>query len=175
MTWIKICGTTNLEDAQLAVEAGADAVGFVFYEKSPRNIDPDKAREIVSKLPANVEKVGVFVDDSFKQIRDIVEQATLTGVQFYTRTCDRVEDLIAGEGKTICPKLIRALPVDELSQADVWIRATTFHAVMVDSGFSDRPGGTGKTFDWHKAYSIIQGLSLTVPVIIAGGLTALNV
>ena len=59
MTWIKICGTTNLEDALTAVDAGADALGFVFYEKSPRKIDLESAREIVAELPLNIEKVGV--------------------------------------------------------------------------------------------------------------------
>ncbi len=62
MTWVKICGMTNLEDALIAVDAGADAVGFVFYEKSPRNISVEAAREIVEKLPESVEKVGVFVN-----------------------------------------------------------------------------------------------------------------
>ena len=62
MTWVKICGMTNLEDALVAVEAGADAVGFVFYEKSPRCVTVEAAREIVEKLPESVEKVGVFVE-----------------------------------------------------------------------------------------------------------------
>ena len=61
MTWVKICGMTNLEDALTAVDAGADAVGFVFYEKSPRNISIEAAKEIVANLPADVEKIGVFV------------------------------------------------------------------------------------------------------------------
>ena len=175
MTWIKICGTTNLDDAQLAVEAGADALGFVFYDKSPRNIDPEKAREIVTELPAYVEKVGVFVDDSFKHIRDVVEQVKLTAVQFYTRTWEHVEDLVSANGNAISPKLIMALPADELSQANVLIQTRILHAIMLDSGSSERPGGTGKTFDWKRAHGVIQGLSLTVPVIVAGGLTPLNV
>ena len=62
MTWIKICGITNLEDALAAVDAGADALGFVFYEKSPRNVDDGNGSDIIDELPPRVEKVGVFVD-----------------------------------------------------------------------------------------------------------------
>ncbi len=85
MTWVKICGMTNLEDALTAVDAGADAVGFVFYQKSPRNISVEAAREIVEKLPDGVEKVGVFVDLESERIREIVRGVGLTAVQFYTR------------------------------------------------------------------------------------------
>src|SRR6266849_3820681 len=81
MTWVKICGITNLEDAQVAVEAGADALGFVFYEKSPRNIGAEVAREIVSRLPERVEKVGVFVDGSGFHPGDVVRQVGLTAIQ----------------------------------------------------------------------------------------------
>ena len=70
MTWIKICGITNLEDALAAADAGANAVGFVFYKQSPRNISPEIAREIVAQLPAEVEKVGVFVDESPERFPD---------------------------------------------------------------------------------------------------------
>ena len=64
MTWVKICGITNLEDAQTAVEAGADALGFVFYEKSPRNVTPETVRTIVRDIPAHIEKIGVFVGNN---------------------------------------------------------------------------------------------------------------
>src|SRR5579872_5766417 len=83
MTWVKICGTTNLEDALLAVDAGADAIGFVFYEKSPRKIDAESAQEIVAKVPTTVEKVGVFVDADCHAIRSIVAHAGLTAVQLH--------------------------------------------------------------------------------------------
>ena len=83
MTWIKICGTTNLEDALTAVEAGADALGFVFYEKSPRKVDLESAREIVKNLPSNIERVGVFVNEPVERILRTVAQAGLTAAQLH--------------------------------------------------------------------------------------------
>jgi phosphoribosylanthranilate isomerase len=85
MTWVKICGITSLEDAEVAVEAGADALGFVFYETSPRNVQPEVAREIISALPEQVEKIGVFVDSPAHQWVGVVRQASLTGVQHSMR------------------------------------------------------------------------------------------
>jgi len=87
MIWIKICGTTNLEDALTAVDAGADALGFVFYEKSPRKIDPETAREVVEQLPPDIEKFGVFVNDSVETILNTVVQAGLTAVQLHGVDC----------------------------------------------------------------------------------------
>src|SRR5580693_1810828 len=83
MTWVKICGTTNLEDALTAVDAGADAVGFVFYEKSPRNITVEAARKIAEKLPEGVEKVGVFVNEIATRVSAIADEVGLTAVQFH--------------------------------------------------------------------------------------------
>src|SRR5216684_3510264 len=88
MTWVKICGMTNLEDALTAVEAGADAVGFVFYEKSPRNISVEAAQRIVEKLPEGVEKVGVFVDEGVNRGDEILRLVGLTTAQVYSKSID---------------------------------------------------------------------------------------
>jgi phosphoribosylanthranilate isomerase len=83
MTWVKICGTTNLEDALAAVDAGVNAVGFVFYAKSPRRVSAEAARSIIAHLPSKVEKVGVFVNETIRRITEIVQQAGLTVVQLH--------------------------------------------------------------------------------------------
>src|ERR1700758_2677413 len=90
MTWVKICGITNLEDALVAVDAGADALGFVFYEKSPRRVDVETAREIVSKLPKEIEKVGVFVDQSVDEVRATTQETGFTAVQLHGTVAERV-------------------------------------------------------------------------------------
>ena len=81
MTWIKICGITNVDDALAASDAGANALGFVFYPKSPRHVTLETVRSIVAKLPPQLEKVGVFVNESVDYVRDCVRQAGLTTVQ----------------------------------------------------------------------------------------------
>jgi len=91
MIWIKICGITNQEDAQTAVDAGADALGFVFYEKSPRKVDPETTRKIVTKVPSNIERVGVFVNEPVEKILETVAQAGLTGVQLHGVECRKLE------------------------------------------------------------------------------------
>src|SRR5690348_5258736 len=100
MTWVKICGITNLEDALVAVEAGADAVGFVFYEKSPRNVEPRRVREIVSQLPDRIEKVGVVVNETEEHICAIADDAGLTAVQMHGDDEDpHVADLVVEKRK----------------------------------------------------------------------------
>ncbi len=85
MTWIKICGITNIDDALVATEAGADAVGFIFYPKSPRNVTPEIAQAIAKKLPARVQKVGVFVNQTVEEVREVVKSAGLTAIQLHGR------------------------------------------------------------------------------------------
>ena len=180
MTWVKVCGMTNLEDALTAVEAGADAVGFVFYEKSPRNISVEAAREICSKLPESVEKVGVFVDADCDRIRDAVLGARLTAVQLHGK------DSVDGVWKDLRPpiecvgvaKLIPMIPGNALKDGGIYIsdrvRESTF-AVLIDTQVNGASGGTGLTFDWEGTREMAQSLGFFVPVIVAGGLTPLNV
>jgi phosphoribosylanthranilate isomerase len=81
MTWIKICGITNLDDALAAIDAGANALGFVFYSKSPRHVTLEAARSIIAQLPQRIERVGVFINETADHVRDTVKQAGLTAMQ----------------------------------------------------------------------------------------------
>jgi phosphoribosylanthranilate isomerase len=83
MTWIKICGITNLDDALASADAGANALGFVFYPKSPRHVSFEQARSIIAKVPLAIEKVGVFVNETVDHVRDAVRQVGLTAVQLH--------------------------------------------------------------------------------------------
>jgi phosphoribosylanthranilate isomerase len=185
MTWVKICGMTNLEDAIVAVEAGADAVGFVFYEKSPRKIDVEAAREIVDMLPAVVEKVGVFAGESMEHAVDAGRYAGFDALQLYPLT--------HGESASERNLRARAIGVDSLrtylalpvtvflglgSNVQGFAQerpAGVFDVLFLDSGNSRQPGGTGRRFDWHEAANVVRDLSAHQKVVIAGGLTSENV
>jgi phosphoribosylanthranilate isomerase len=180
MTWVKICGTTNLEDALVAVEAGADAVGFVFYEKSPRCVSVETAREIVEKLPVGVEKVGVFVDLQSERIREIVLNAGLTAVQLHGKPS--MESIWKDQRTAVeCVGVAKLIPMvygDALKDGGFLISQRArddIFAILLDSRSNGAAGGTGMTFDWEATREMVQAMSLTVPVIVAGGLTALNV
>lgn len=180
MTWVKICGITNLEDALTAVEAGADALGFVFYEKSPRMTTPERVREIVSKLPAQVEKVGVYVNESAERIEESVQQAGLTAVQLRPGESvgEFVKYLQAGQSTNHRPKIISVVPSGELLEGGFFITnevKDALHALLIDSSSASQPGGTGTRFDWDKARGMVEMLGLRIPTIVAGGLTAENV
>ena len=197
MTWVKICGMTNLEDALTAFEAGADAVGFVFYEKSPRNVSVEVAREIVGELPGSVEKVGVFVPADGQHCANIVGEVGLTGAQIYF-SMEGGGDVIE-PGATLFPERVRllvALPMSFVLKDENRIQqaASSFAksekdmrmgvarpegeviTIVLDSGNLRVPGGTGKTFDWNKAVPIAEGMRRDgVKLVVAGGLTAENV
>jgi phosphoribosylanthranilate isomerase len=175
MIWIKICGTTNLKDALTAVEAGADALGFVFYEKSPRKIDPEKAREIVDRLPPNVEKVGVFVNEPVEKILNTVTEAGLTAVQLHGIESRRPESIQAlKSGQEL--KIFLVLQADEIGRFDaIESSKAGIRAVFLDSGTPQLPGGTGKTFDWSASAAKVEAINKDMNVVVAGGLNPENV
>jgi len=177
MTWVKICGMTSLESACNAVEAGADAVGFVFWDKSPRNISPQKAREIAEQLPSHVEKIGVFVEHSIDDVQRTAEAAALTAVQLHAdHYAKRTAEMIALKSSRPDLKLIVALSAKKIR--DVFVTSdfkNSLYALMIDSCTKASPGGTGNTFDWSKAHDLVVATATWPPIVIAGGLTPENV
>jgi len=176
MIWIKICGTTNLEDALTAVSAGADALGFVFYEKSPRNIDVESARQIVQSLPLHLEKVGVFVNEPVEKILETVRKAGLTAAKLHgieSHKPEFIKALKAG-GEL---KVFLVLPGTEVSSGLEWNVAgeRCISGVFFDSETPQQPGGTGTIFDWKAAASGIQAIGERLKVVVAGGLNSNNV
>jgi phosphoribosylanthranilate isomerase len=176
MTWIKICGITNLEDALTAVDAGADALGFVFYEKSPRHIGPEAARKIVAELPPNIEKVGVFVNQFEGSICALADEVGLTAVQLHGNNEDpRVADLVVKHRSDLKVVVsISMLQPQPEGWARLW-RPDVVHAFLVDSGTSSKLGGTGETFDWRMRRTSIAVIATLGRVVIAGGLSPTNV
>ena len=177
MTWVKICGMTNLEDALTAVDAGADAVGFVFYEKSPRNITVEAAREIVRKLPEGVEKVGVFVNESPSRVSTIADSVGLTAVQLHGEEYER------SQSYSIERKVFLCIPAERasvgrggaISVRSVFAFPKNLGAIILDSSTSAQRGGTGKPFNWREAKAWVFAVKHRFPIVIAGGLRADNV
>ncbi len=176
MTWIKICGTTNLEDALTAVEAGADALGFVFYEKSPRRVDPRTARRIVGELPAAVDKVGVFVNQFEEPIVALADEVGLTAIQLHGDCEDpHVADQIVKRRPNI--KVLVGISMHHPNPegwAMMW-RPDLVHAFLVDAGDSSKYGGTGRVFDWQTNRPRVEVIARLGRVVVAGGLNPSNV
>jgi phosphoribosylanthranilate isomerase len=180
MTWIKICGTTNLEDALMAVEAGADALGFVFYEKSPRNVTPEVVREIIATLPEKVAKVGVFVNESVERINDVLKLTNIDTVQLYGHesVCGYIKYALQVNSEIFPPKIISAVQASILADGGIFIAdqaKRVLHAILLDSGSTNKAGGTGERFDWEKCSGMVRALGASVPLIVAGGLNPENV
>jgi phosphoribosylanthranilate isomerase len=180
MTWVKICGMTNLQDALIAIDAGADAVGFVFYEKSPRCVSVETVREIVERLPAEVEKIGVFVDTEAARIREVVLSTDLTAVQLHGK---QSLESVVNDSRTIpeclaVSKAIMMVQGDALQDGGVFIGESVcakMFALLVDSESNGATGGTGVTFNWQAARDMVRALTRLLPVIVAGGLTPSNI
>lgn len=189
MTWIKICGITNLEDALVAVEAGADAVGFVFYEKSPRNVRAENVVGIIEELPENVDKVAVVVEDHTDGINF---PGNLTAFQWtFTTVPENFAGLVAGSFsrryKSFLSLSASALDDDGLRRlTDSCARfkevssrpnlSPLFDVLFLDSGNALQPGGTGNVFDWNKTGPLADELRRgPFKLAVAGGLTSENV
>jgi phosphoribosylanthranilate isomerase len=176
--WIKICGNTSLKDAQLAAEAGADAVGFVFAP-SPRRVTAAQVADLVPHLPTALEKIGVFVDAPFEEIEATVRAAALTGVQLHF---DAAPELHARLRERFGPalRILRVVHFDTgtAKQAEAMMLDANVDAVMVDSKTATTVGGTGQAFDWSAASkSLFQNKDVRSRgrLVVAGGLTPDNV
>lgn len=160
----KICGITRIEDALIAAEAGADAIGLVFYAKSPRAVSIQQARDIVAALPAFVTTVGLFVNASREELNDVLAGVALDLLQFHG-------DETPAECECYQRPYIKALrvkPGDDIAQlAAPYAKA---RGILLDTYVPGVPGGTGAAFDWGLVPS-----GLPQPVILAGGLSAGNV
>jgi len=173
--WIKICGNTSFADAQLAAEAGADAVGFVFAP-SPRRVTIAQAAAIVPNLPPALEKIGVFVDAPFDETAAAVESCALTGVQLHFAA---PPDLPARLREEFGTKL-RILRVIHFGGANTVASSSIFtdldiDNVLVDSSAPTAAGGTGLAYDWTAARHVFEMTRASKPLIAAGGLTPSNV
>ena len=160
---VKVCGMTSLKDALVAVEVGADAVGFIFYKKSPRSVTMKTVREIVLELPPFVDTVGVFVDETAEQINKIADYCNLDIIQLH-----------GDESPTFCKKIrrkvIKAFRIKDM-QSVKKISNFQVSGFLLDTFSEKLHGGTGKVFDWNLALPAKK----FGPVIMAGGLTPNNV
>jgi len=173
--WIKICANTNLEDAQLAAETGANALGFVFAE-SPRRVTAAEVSLITPHIPDSIEKYGVFVNADFEAIVRTIQEAGLTGVQLHT---SHDPSLPVKLREHFGPAL-RILQVihytqDLETQFESLRHANAVDAVLVDSRTASAVGGTGTSFDWHSASHSFQDHASNLRLIAAGGLNPENV
>ena len=161
MVKVKICGMTGVEDALAAVRLGADALGFIFYPKSPRAISPEKAGEIISLLPPFVTTVGVFVNEQVEAIQDIVNASGIGVVQLH-----------GDEPPEVCQHFKRVIKVFRVDK-DSLLKMSEYKvsAFLLDTYTPHAFGGTGHTFDWNMACEVKHYGS----VILAGGLSPDNV
>ncbi len=175
--WIKICANTSLEDAMIAAEAGADAVGFVFAP-SPRRVTAEQVAAIVSQLPAKIEKIGVFVDATVDEIALTVEAVGLTGVQLHSDVTDEATaKLRARFGQGL--RILRVVHFEDGApeRAAAAAQDASVDAILIDSRTATAVGGTGLTYDWAEAStSLFQRSEVREHrMVAAGGLTPENV
>ena len=163
-TRIKICGIREALHGVVAADAGADAIGLVFYRESPRFVTPGNAANVVAMLPPFVNAVGLFVDATEGKVRDTLKEVQLDCLQFHG---DETPEFCASFGVPY----IRAVPMKEGTSLLEWAgRFSSARALLVDAHVPGIPGGTGQTVDWSAIPR-----DLPTPLILSGGLDAQNV
>ncbi len=178
--WVKICGTTNLEDAQLAIDAGADALGFVFAP-SPRQVTAAQVAAITRHLPPELPRFGVFVNPGLEEVIAAVEEGGLSGVQMHGASglalADRLRARLAHAGAAH-PSIIGVVHFEQ--DARIFAESLTtahhaFDAILIDSRTATAEGGTGIPFDWQAAQHVLAESGKPPRLIVAGGLNPENV
>ncbi len=170
MLRIKICGITTVDDALLACELGADAVGFIFYKKSPRHITPDAAAGIVRQLPPHVARIGVFVKTTPEDIQSYLRDIPLTAAQLHG-------DYVISDFQQFPPQHVIAVArvSNTFTVSELSIFEQHAAAILLDTHKKGLYGGTGKTFDWQAAVDAkANGGLLANRIILAGGLNPDN-
>ncbi|MCX5698836.1 MAG: phosphoribosylanthranilate isomerase [Candidatus Omnitrophica bacterium] len=165
MIKVKVCGITNLEDALASFFAGAQALGFVFYKKSPRYIRPDKAVNISGILPKKIKRVGVFVDEKVSTVKKIAQLCGLDMLQFHGQESPEYCKKFKGY------KVIKAFRISKQEDLEGISKYKTF-AYLFDSFSNTQAGGTGNKFNWKI---LAQAAKMKPVVFVSGGLTAGNV
>ncbi|MCM8770905.1 MAG: phosphoribosylanthranilate isomerase [Candidatus Omnitrophica bacterium] len=165
MVKVKICGITNLEDAQVSIDAGCDALGFVFYKKSPRYISPIAASRIIKRVSSAVIKVGVFVNAKEDTVRRIAKICSLDMLQFH-----------GNESPEFCRrfrkyKVIKAFRLKDKIDLEK-IKKYKTYAYLFDTFVKSKIGGTGRRFNWKLIRHLGQ---IKQPIFLSGGLNAQNV
>jgi phosphoribosylanthranilate isomerase len=170
-TWIKICGTTCVEDALMAIDAGADALGFIFAP-SKRRVTVEQAQQIIDALPAEAEKIGVFMNSTAAEVGSVVSEVRLTGIQMHGEEFPPEIYAYLPRERRDSMRKIKTIPVHDgvvSGEPDRFLISPG----IVDAWLLDSGAGSGKTFDWQRARASLgerQGR-----FIIAGGLTPQNV
>ena len=167
MIKIKICGITNAEDARIAVAAGADALGFVMYRKSPRHVEPSVVRDVVAELPPFVLAVGVFVNEDLAVTRNLMDECGFALAQLHG---DESASYCADLGRPVLKALRLKDREGLLALAEMRGRGN-LRGILLDAYVPDGYGGTGRLADW----SLAQEVSRVTPIVLAGGLTPSNV
>ena len=163
---IKFCGITNKEDASNAIALGVDAIGFIFYEHSPRFITPEKVEEFMLEIPPFIHTVGVFVNETYEKINEIANRCKLSTIQLHGK-----------ESPDFCTKFnlptIKAIQVkNETDIEKIPMYKGCVNGILLDTKVENVHGGTGKTFDWGLA---IAAKEYDTPLILSGGINSENI